>query len=427
MAKVQRTPGGKAPNIVIQNITVKQVQRKSQDIELWRKAIKTFEDPANPVKANLYDLYEDIMLDGHLLSTWGKRVDAVLSRDLLFVRDGEPDEEITKLLNSPSMSLLIQDLIDSILWGYTLIQVNNIGWNEEENIYVVDYDLIPRKHVHPEFGWISLEQNRATADMLYREQPLSRTMLWAGRAKSLGLLGSIAQYVIYKRGNYGDWAQFAELFGMPFREASYEDYDDTTRQKLEQAMENYGGNSWMVRPKSADFKLHDAVKGTAGDLYKDLKDACNSEISKVILGNTLTTEVGSSGTQALGTVHQDNETIKNDRTRKYVLDILNGKFSYILQLYGFNTANGEIWFRSPQADWASLKTKWDVINGIANRVPVSDEYIYEEFDIPMPDNYEELRRAMDERQIVEVAGTPTNLATLEQRRTLFGRIKDLFL
>ena len=420
--------------IVVQNIIVSTVNRKTQDISNWRDAIKRFENKDNPVRTPLYDLLDDILLDGHLESVTSKRTEAITNRDLLFVKDGTEDPEINKLLNSPGMISLIKDLHHTIYWGYTLIQVNRIEFDPESEQYVIDYDLIPRKHVHPEKGLecISKDQNQVTRDFLFKEPPLNKYMLWAGTEKGFGLLTKAAQYVIYKRGNFGDWAQFAEMFGMPFREGRYDDFDEKTRVALEKMMEAYGGANYAILPKGADFKLHEAVKGTAGDLYKGLKDACNDEISKIILGNTLTTEQGDKGSRSLGEVHAEVEQSKFQSDQRFILAILNGPFKAILKTFGFNVGGGEIWFRSPNADWNQLKVKWEVISGISNKIPVDDDFIYEEFDIPKPENYEELKEQLSLNSLNGNLNTvkpdlQNHLNTDLDKKSLLKAITDFFV
>lgn len=431
MAKVKQSTG-KTGDIVIQNITIKTANRKTQDIDNWRNAIKQFENLLNPTRVLLYDLYTDIQLDAQIESTWGKRQDAVLNKELIFVKDGKEDEELMKLLNSPSMRNFIKDLHNAIAWGFTLIQVNSINYDEDQEQYIIDYDLIPRKHVHPErnFECISKDESRANKDILFKEPPLSRYLMWAGEATDMGLFVKAAQYVIYKRGDFGDWAQFAEMFGMPFREGRYEDYDDETRIKLELAMQTYGGCNYGIFPKNAEFKIHE-TNGTAGSssLYKDLYAACNAEISKIILGNTLTTEAGDKGTQALGTVHADTEAAKNRSDEKFVLDLLNGKFKAILKLFGFNVQGGSIWFKSPDADWNQLQIKWNVVKGISEKVPISDDYIYEEFDVPKPDDYDAQKKAMEStKQLSSLNFDSLKLfETAAASKTIKQRILDFFV
>lgn len=386
--------GDRNKKINLTNINIMSVNRRTQDIASWRNALKAFESTLNPNRTLLYDLLDDILLDGQIEATWGKRQDQILNKDLLFVKDGKDDEEINKILNSPDMRGIIKEIHNSIAWGYSLVQINSITWDEDQEQYRIDYELIPRKHVHPERGFecVSINQGVLTRDFLYKEKPLSDYMIWAGEPADKGLLFKAAQYVIYKRGGFGDWAQFAEMFGMPFREVTYDDYDDATRVKLEQQLQDWGGFSYLLHPKGSELKLHESSSGSGSTVFKELHDTCDAAISKTILGNTLTTEQGNKGTQALGTVHQDAENEKHLSDAKLVLGILNTQFKALLKRFGFDTKGGSIWFATPEKDWNALQTKWNVIYGIASMIPVEDDYIYEEFDIPKPKDYNAIKK-----------------------------------
>ena len=396
---------GKMPEkgVSITNINVRVPNRNSQNIESWRSAISAFENNTNPVRAYLYDLYKDIELDGQVIATWGKRCDAITNKRLLFKRDGEEDETITALLNSPDMRSIVKELLKSIAYGFTLIQILGIWFDEDEEQYKMEWDLIPRKHVHPEKGFecVSYQQHMATKDFFFMEKPNADYMLWAGDRDDMGLFSAVAQYVIYKRGGFGDWSQFAEMFGMPFRELSYDDYDPETRAKLEKAMEEWGAAGYIIKPKSAELTLHDTGGSTSSaEVYDMLISKCDAAISKVILGNTLTTEQGEIGSQALGEVHKESESEKNASDQLFILSILNTKFRAVLKKFGFNVTGGEIMYEGLETNWDKLQTKWNVVKEIAQTVPVDDDYIYEEFDIPKPDNYEQMKEEMRQNMMM---------------------------
>ncbi len=421
----------------ITSINVRMPNRSTQNIESWRSAIRSFENLTNPTRVGLYDLYDDIELDGQVKGTWDKRSEALTNKRLLFKRDGDEDEEITKLLNSPDVRLFVKELHKAIAYGFTLIQVNNIWYDENEERYRIGWDLIPRKHVHPEPGFecISKEQSMATKDFLYLEKPLLDYMVWAGDPKDKGILAAVAQYVIYKRGGFGDWAQFSEMFGMPFRELSYDDYDQATRVKLEQAMEDWGAAGYIIKPKGAELTLHDTGGSTSSaDVYDMLISKCDAAISKVILGNTLTTEQGEVGSQALGEVHKESEAEKNASDQLFILSILNTRFRAVLKRFGFNLAGGEIMYEGLETDWNKLQTKWNVVKEIADKVPVDDDFIYEEFDIPKPENYEEMKEEMRQEkamQFMGIGGFVDDSIGVQPRqdskpKNLWGRIVNFF-
>jgi phage gp29-like protein len=349
------------------------------------------------------------------------------------VRDGKNNEEVEKILNCPDMRNLLSDLLDTILWGYTVIQVNKIYFDEEFESYRIDYDLIPRKHVHPEskYQCISFQQGMITNDVFYKEAPYSKFMMWAGWEKSKGLLLSCCQYVIYKRGGFGDWAQYSEMFGMPFRDCVYPDGDETTRQALNMMNEQWGGAPYLIHPESSKISLiKDASTGGTTTLYKDLKDACNAELSKIILGNTLTTEQGQNGARSLGEVHEDTEDEKKDSDELFILAQLNTQFRKVLKTFGFDLKGFEIWYDSPGKDLKKLKDRFEIVKGVSEIVPIDDDYFYEEFDIPKPANYDVLKEQMQNEKaslntIENVLKSPFD--EKKQAKNLIQRVTSFFV
>ena len=217
--KAKRTKDKQAN--IIQKIDVTQIRRATQDIESWRNAIKSAESAFFPRRTLLYDLYSEILLDGHLTAVIEKRKLSVSNTPLHFIEDGKANEEITSMVASENFMSLLGHIMDSRIWGHSLIEVSFT-----EGILIPT--LIPRKHVIPQKGIIIRRQGDVDG-FFFREFPYTNYLLEVGESDALGLLMKAAQYVIYKRGGFGDWAQYCELFGMPFRVAKYDGYDEKTR------------------------------------------------------------------------------------------------------------------------------------------------------------------------------------------------------
>ncbi len=425
MAKKQQQPQGG----IVTLIKEVPASHAIKTIDTWKQAIKSFDNKQNPVRVKLYDLYEDILLDGQVEATWGKRRDNILNRRLTFVKDGAEDEQVTRLLNSPDMRNLLEELHNTVGFGYTLIQVNRIWFDHDEEYYRIDYDLIPRANVHPEpdFECVSIDPSRVTPDFLYKNPPLGNYMIWAGKPKDKGLLVKVAPYVIYKRGAMGDWSQFSEMFGMPFREAIYEAFDNDTRQKLEQMLNDWAAGMSLVHPKSVEIKLNETNGSSqSSEVYDRFIQVCDAAISKTILGNTLTTEQGENGARSLGDVHQEAEGDKKLSDEQFVLSILNTQFRGILKRFGFNITGGGIWYETPPKDWEALLKKWNVISGISEKVPVDDDYIYEEFDIPKPENYEERKEEMRLERLANLMPFDAGASPMEEQPASKSQAKNRF-
>jgi len=381
---------GKAPKgkMVIQQIDIRQIQRTTQDIEKWRQAIQTAENIQFPRKIKLFDLYSDILLDAHLSSVIDKRKIAVLKSPITFTKDGKENEVICELIKSPSFVKMLDSLLDCRFWGHTLIEF-------EFNQNSIIPHLIPRKHVVPEKGLILINQNDQDG-ILYREAPYNNMMLEAGEPGDLGLLVKAAQYVIYKRNCLGDYSQYSELFGQPLRKGTYNPYDENSRTQLKSSMEEAGSSSWCIFPEGTNIEFVESTSKTgSSDLYSKLIELCNAEISKLIVGQTLTTEAGDKGARALGEVHKEVEDEIEFADKLFIKHALNFGFRDLLLKHGY-PADGEFDFTEDEA--MSLTARIAVDSQLNNIIPISDDYYYETYGIPKPDNYDELKKKKDEEK-----------------------------
>ena len=358
------------------------------DIVDYTNAVRSAENVDYSHRYKLFDLYSDILMDTHLSSSIERRRNAVRSSQISFTRNGKPDEAINAQLNSPWFYRLVTDIIDAKFYGFSLMQFSkdSDGW--------IDYDLVPRKHVDPVRKLILRHQTDITGTS-WDEYP---DLLYVGSEDDLGLLAKAAPWVIYKRNTTADWAQFSEVFGMPIQEYIYETDDDESRQRALDDASSAGSLAVFVHSKESELRLVEAGNKTgSAEVYDRLCERCNSELSKLILGNTLTTEAQATGTQALGTVHKKSEDqiLKSDQ--KFILNVLNFDMIDIFATMGINTAGGEFIFTEPK--FVDLTAKANILTQLQQsfRLPISDDWLYETFGIDKPQNYEQMKREIEEK------------------------------
>lgn len=245
---------------------------------------------------------------------------------------------------------------------------------------------IPPKHIRPQFGEIALEENDERG-ILYRDDPF---FLEVGAPDDLGLLLNVAPFVLYKRNNFGDWAQYAEIFGMPMRTAYYETYDEGARIELQKAMEEAGGALVNILPKGSDFKVEPGAAGGDGSVYDMLRKACNEEILIGILGQTLTTIQGDKGARSLGEVHMQVQEDLHNADRRFVQRVLNTQFLPMLERRGFPVSGGRFAFVE-QGENLGATDRLSLAERAANlSVPVPISHIYRITGIPQPEADEEV-------------------------------------
>lgn len=389
--------GQKHPNTII----ITQPKRFGNDISDYISAVRAAENVDMPQRSKLYDLYEDILADSHLTSVLEKRRDALLGSEIKFMRNGKPDDTIGEQIKSPWFQNLCSDILDARFWGFSLCQFfKTDGW--------VDYTLIPRKHVDPDRRIIKRRQTDITG-ISWDEY---KALLFIGKRGDLGLLAKAAPWVLWKRNTTGDWSQFSEVFGMPIQEYTYETDDDDARQRAIDDASNTGSLAVFIHGTDTSLNLLEAGNKTgSADVYERLAEFCNKEISKLVLGNTLTTESSSTGTQALGTVHKKVEDKKTKADQRYLLNVLNYDMADIFRIMGIDTSNGE--FCIPEKKEADPTSRVNVLTQLRNGfgLPMSDDYLYEEFGVEKPVNYTELKQI--QRETAEAPGKTGQIAQVD--------------
>ncbi|OWP84335.1 hypothetical protein BWK59_05795 [Flavobacterium davisii] len=382
----------KEQNFIIHDLTLVAPDRNRKDIANLKTAVITAESVHYPSRVQLYDLYHDLLsMDGYLKGIVEKRINSVVNKKIKFTNsEGQEDENLTKLITSLHGRELIKKIIESELWGISGVEFK-IG---EE----FELQEIPRKHIKPEKGIIGKSQySISEADgFKYDDMP----MVWViGNKTNLGLLLTCSLYAVYKRGNWGDWAQYIEIFGQPVRIAYYDAYDNLTKEELRKALTESGTSLALMLPKQAQFELKDG-KASNGDgkLQDTFKTACNEEMAIAILGNTETTSSSKSSGYAQSKEHgeQQDEITASDLIM--VENHLNSKkFFAILKSYGFNPEGGKFAFEL-ELNLAKLKQRLEIDTIVCEKVPIEDDYWYNTYGIPKPKNYLQLKKQMQERQ-----------------------------
>lgn len=369
-------------------IRLTQPKRFNIDTSDFMAAIHAAENVDYAQRTKLYDLYTDILLDAHLSSVIDKRKNAVLSSSVEFQRNGKPDDAINEQILSPWFYRCVSDILDARFWGFSLLQFyKNNEW--------IDYDLVPRKHVEP-IRKLILSRQTDIQGISWDE---FSDLLFVGRDADLGLLAKAAPWVIYKRNTTADWAQFSEVFGMPIQEYIYDTDDEDARERALQDANSIGSLATFIHGKDTELQLREAGNKTgSADVYERLVERCNSEISKLILGNTLTTESSDNGTQALGTVHKKVEESVAKADREYVLKVLNYDMTDIFARMGINTSGGKFCF--PEKKDVDPNTEMSVLTQLHTTfsLPIDDDYLYEKFGIEKPKDYDQQKQQQVEEK-----------------------------
>lgn len=253
--------------------------------------------------------------DLHYNSVLGTRKRAVAQLDVVVEPAGESadDEANAELVRNWLKRLSLEDelfnILDAIGKGFS---VSEIVWETSEK------DWQPKKLCWVDPRWFDIDRIDGRTLRLRENAgavPLDpyKFVIHNHAAKSgLPIRGGLARIAgwayLFKNYAVKDWVAFAEIYGQPLRVGKYPpNATPDDRRTLLRAVANIGTDAAAIIPEGMLIEFVKGDNGAGGpDLYAKLCEFLDKQVSKGVLGQTLTTEVGSEGgSRATGQVHNE--------------------------------------------------------------------------------------------------------------------------
>ena len=313
-----------------------------KDLGDWRTAWQMAIDVNLPNRNRLYDIYRDVDADLHLTGCLSQRKGFVKARSFKFTKpDGTADQEAKKIFDATWFKDLMDYCLDANAWGHSLIELGDVvtvpGASAPGRMTFSGVTLIPRKHVIPEYHRAIRHAGETWQSGIdYHLPPFSDYLIEAGRPDSLGLYLKAALQTIPKKNTFAFWDQFGEMFGIPFRVAKSTSRNDKDIDEIEKMMETMGSAGWGIFPEGTEVEIKETTRGDAYNVFDKRIDRANSEISKLVILQTMTIEDGSSLSQSQTHLQIFQNLIEEDADK--LRDIINGQLLPRMAKLGFPVA-----------------------------------------------------------------------------------------
>ena len=229
--------------------------------------------------------------DLHYRSVIGTRKSQVVSLEsqILPSDDSEKAQEIAESIR--------RDIIE-IIWG-----VKNGRWVpvdvKHKDPRFFEYDRETMSHIVLNKGG---EQIELTKNKFIIHEP----KLKSGFNLKNGLALPCAYYLLIKSYDVAGWAAFAQVYGYPLRIGRYgRGASDNDKKVLRQAIASLGKDAGAIIPDSMNIEIVNGMTGSSGniDLYEHLADWVDKQVSKGVLGQTMSTDA--EGGQYKGDLHNE--------------------------------------------------------------------------------------------------------------------------
>lgn len=349
------------------------------------------------------ELFEELEeKDPHLFSQLQTRKNAVTGLDFEIVpfdSDDERDKEIAEFVESQLGSIesvedVMTDLLDAIGKGFA---VSEIMWGYDEGHVVVN-DI--RSRHQKRFFWDSLDDSFRVRTKEAPEGTLlpdskfivHRYKARSGHPSRAGILRVVSWMYLFKNYDIKDWVAFAEVYGMPLRLGKYQPgASEEDRIALMQALIQIGADAAGIIPDGTSIDFITTEKASSTDLFEKLARYCDEQISKAILGQTLTSDSGG-GSYAQSKTHND---VRHDLTVadcKALAATLRRDLIRPLVIFNFGEDKRIPYIRFDCEEAGDLKETAEIVGTLIEKtgLKIPTSYLYKKFSIPKPEEGDEI-------------------------------------
>lgn len=219
--------------------------------------------------------------------------------------EGVPEtitEAVKSLVSESRFDAMTGDMLDGISKGYSAIEMM---WEYQDNaLRPVEYLWRdPRWFV---FDRLSLKQLRLAVDYNVEGEELPQAKFIchmpktkAGIPLRAGLARPAAWAYLIQSFGLKDWAAFSEIYGIPFRVGRYgTNASDDDKRSLLRAVRMIANDAAAIIPQGMDIEFHKVEGQHGAAVFGGLMDYVDKQVSKLVVGQTMTSDDGASMAQA---------------------------------------------------------------------------------------------------------------------------------
>ena len=210
-----------------------------------------------------------------------------------------------------------------------------------------------------------------------------------------GLLRVLMWPALFRNWTLSDWLKLAELAWKPWRIGRFDKATASTEDiaALKAIVAGMSSSGAAVHPKSVEIEMM-LPTGTAGSSGKSdhagLYSVMGGEMSKAVIGQTLTTEQGSVGSRALGTVHNDVRKDILESDAEWLAEVLTEQFITPLVRKNFGPTAPVPQLRFITTEAADVGTYAKAIVELSKVLRMPAQWVRDQLGIPEPKPDDEL-------------------------------------
>lgn len=343
---------------------------KENEIKDWREAHEYALDAEKPNRYDLYTIYRDVLLDSHLNAVIKVRLEKVLKSEFQLVdkKTGEINPEATDMLKKRWFWQFMTYAWRQNMFGFSLIEFGDLI-QTEDGYEFKEVKEIDRRFLHPEKGTYVLEPY-SEDEFSYKKGGVANWLIELGNKKDLGFLLEAAPLAISNKYMGIFWDNFAEMFGAPIRIAKTNANNTDERTRAAEMLEQMGFAGWGVFDNGTDIEIKESAQKDSFNVYDKRMERNEKGMSKLVLGNTMTVDDGSSHSQSKVHAGITEDVVASDK-REMIFDMNEELLPFLIK-HGYPFEN--LRFKWDETERVSLKEQADIDKWLIDYFEIDVEY-----------------------------------------------------
>ena len=349
---------------------------------------------------DVYAIYDRMLGDAHLAAQADVRQAPILSLEWrLEARDPNSPADVRAAelceanLKALKMRTLVESIHGAVFKGFSVVE---LMWASVDGQWLIDKaELRPQRRF--QFDASDHQLRVVTRDHQHDGEllPEHKVVLTQHKPTSdwpqgVALLGRCFWPWTFKTGGWRFWVTFAERFGFPWVHANMPaGTSDGARKDMAGKLAKAVQDAVLVTIGASSLTFHEAAKAASSDLFRAIIQECNADISKALVGQTLTAEVGDKGSYAAAQVHDNVRGDLVDADKALVAESIEQQILAPLTLLNIEGADPPVFTfveeDAPRAAWSKYIQD---VQGAGLQVPRL--WAHQKLNIPVPEDGEDV-------------------------------------
>jgi len=275
-------------------------------------------------------IFDEMLQDAHIYAKLEQLKDKLYGMQW-DVRAHDFDDEsagvaafVKDCLNGLGVKQLLQDMMMAVEYGFSVVE---IVWQEKDGVWIPKQALgrRPDRFAFTTEGVLSLADGLATIPLeeeykfiVHRNSPKNENPY------GTPVLSKCYWPWMFKKAGFRYWLTVAEKYGVPTVLALFDSIDDAdSRARAKELADNLYNiqSDAAVALANVDSVQVLETKGTSAD-FSELVNICNTEISKAVTGEILTSDTSTNGSYSLAQQHLETLETKSGKIAKSLAETM---------------------------------------------------------------------------------------------------------